>query len=198
MEFFSNKKNESLKFKINSEGIDVDVVEPRLVLVTKENKNYIFLGKISEGICEFKVPELEQYVRGNHGIIRFEIISEDLYFPVWEEKFEIKTKSSIKIEEMYSQIKESSKPNISSVMLDSVEEEVVEEPVEKNIMKPMMESLESEEEVVEKVVEKNTMKPMMGTLESEEEVVVESIIEAVKEEVIEEEVVEPILESVKE
>lgn len=184
MEFFSNKKNETLKFKINSEGIDVNVVEPRLVLVTKENKNYIFLGKINEGVCEFKVPELEQYTKGNHGIVRFEIISEDLYFPVWEEKFEIKTKSTIKIDEAYTQIKEASKPNISSVMLDSDETNVDDEPIIKNTMKPIMESLEDDEPI------KQVVEPIVEQIIESSEPIVESIKE--------EESSEPIVENVKE
>ena len=42
MEFFNNKENENLKFKINSEGVDINKIEPRLILTTKENKNYLF------------------------------------------------------------------------------------------------------------------------------------------------------------
>ena len=42
MELFNNKENEILKFKINSEGIDVNNIEPRLILITKENKNVEF------------------------------------------------------------------------------------------------------------------------------------------------------------
>jgi hypothetical protein len=104
MEFFNNKNNESLKFKINSEGIDLENIEPRLILITKENKNYLFIGKVNNGICKFDIPELENFKKGDTGLIKFEIISEDLYFPVWKDEFEIKTKVNIKVEEMISQI----------------------------------------------------------------------------------------------
>jgi hypothetical protein len=113
MELFNNKENEILKFKINSEGIDVDDVEPRLILITKENKNILFIGKIEKDICKFDIPQLSLYEKGDHGKIKFEIISEDLYFPVWQDEFEIKSKASIKIEEMVSEIQHSSKPRIS-------------------------------------------------------------------------------------
>lgn len=112
MEFFNNKNNESLKFKINSEGIDIENIEPRLILITKENKNYLFIGKVNNGICKFDIPELENFKKGDTGLIKFEIISEDLYFPVWKDEFEIKTKVNIKVEEMISQIIEEPKKKI--------------------------------------------------------------------------------------
>jgi len=110
MEFFNNKENDTLKFKINSDGIDINKVESRLILTTKENKNYIFFGEVQNGICKFNVPELGLYEKGHQGKVRFEIISEDLYFPVWEDNFEIKSKASVKIEEMITEIQEASKP----------------------------------------------------------------------------------------
>ena len=100
MELFNNKENEILKFKINSEGIDVNNIEPRLILITKENKNVLLIGEIDKDICRFNIPELTLYEKGDNGKIKFEIISEDLYFPVWEDKFEIKTKASIKVDEV--------------------------------------------------------------------------------------------------
>jgi hypothetical protein len=114
MELFNNKENDSLKFKINSEGIDVNKVEPRLVLITKENKNYLFLGEIHNDVCKFNIPRLELLNTGDEGKIKFEIISEDMYFSVWEDNFHIKTKANIKIEEMISQInKEEEKKKIT-------------------------------------------------------------------------------------
>jgi len=104
MELFNNKENDSLKFKINSEGIDVNKIEPRLILITKENKNYLFLGEIHNDVCKFNIPKLETLNTGDNGKIKFEIISEDMYFPVWEDEFQIKTKANIKIEEMISTI----------------------------------------------------------------------------------------------
>lgn len=107
MELFNNKENENLKFKINSEGIDINKVEPRLILTTKENINYLFIGEIHNDVCKFKIPKLEQFETGNSGKIKFEIINEDMYFQVWEDEFKIKTKANIKIEEMISQIDKS-------------------------------------------------------------------------------------------
>ena len=109
MELFNNKDNDYLKFKINSEGVNINNIEPRLILTTNENKNYLFIGILENGICKFDIPELQMYEKGDNGKIKFEIISEELYFPVWEDTFEIKTKSSIKIEEMVSEKKEESK-----------------------------------------------------------------------------------------
>jgi len=113
MELFNNKPNDYLKFKLNSEGVDENKIEPRLILITRENKNYFIMGEIENGICKFDVPELTLYEKGDTGKIKFEIISEELYFPVWEEKFEIKTKSTVKIEEMISEVKNVATPKIS-------------------------------------------------------------------------------------
>jgi len=129
MELFNNKNNESLKFKINSEGIDTDKMEARLILTTNENKNYLFIGTLNENICKFDIPELKTYKKGDFGKMKFEIISEDLYFPVWEDSFEIKTKSTVKIEEMISEVNETSKTPIinASVIKEKSEPRLGEE-----------------------------------------------------------------------
>jgi len=119
MEFFNNKENDSLKFKINSEGIDINKIEPRLILVTKENKNYLFIGEINNDICRFDIPKLESLNTNDEGKIKFEIISEDMYFPVWEDKFHVKTKANIKIEEMITQInkeEETKKVSVKAIL----------------------------------------------------------------------------------
>lgn len=119
MEFFNNSANDNLKFKLNSDGVDLNKIEPRLILTTKNNENYFFIGEINNGVCEFDIPELKLYEKGDYGKIRFEIISEDeTYFPVWEDKFEIKAKASIKLEEMVSEIvKQNPKPKITSDLI---------------------------------------------------------------------------------
>ncbi len=128
MELFNNKENETLKFKINSDGIDVGNIEPRLILITKENKNVLLIGEIDKDICRFNIPQLNIYEKGEHGKIKFEIISEDLYFPVWQDDFEIKSKASIKIEEMIQEIQQSThkKPSISVT-----EAKIESKPIEK-------------------------------------------------------------------
>ena len=106
MEFFNNKENESLKFKLNSEGVDINKIEARLILKGKgKSINYLLIGEMMNNeVCKFDVPKLELFEKGDIGTIKFEIISDDLYFPVWSDNFEIKTKANIKIEEMITQI----------------------------------------------------------------------------------------------
>lgn len=67
MEFFNNSNNESLKFKLNTEGINLNRIEPRLILTTSDNKNYFFIGKLKEDICEFSIPELSLYEKNDNG-----------------------------------------------------------------------------------------------------------------------------------
>lgn len=118
MEFFNNKSNDSIRFQINTEGTNLNKVETRLIFTTENNKNYLFFGKIQEDKCVFDIPELKIYEQGEQGKIKFEIISDDLYFPVWEDKFEIKTKVNITLEKMISNIqsteeKTTTKPKFS-------------------------------------------------------------------------------------
>ena len=150
MEFFNNKENESLKFKINSEGININNIEPRLILVTKENKNYLFIGEITNDVCKFNIPKLESLNTDDEGKIKFEIISEDMYFPVWEDKFHIKTKANIKIEEMISQMKQDDEPKKVSVRA-ILETEKKEEPKRKELEHIK----ESKKEPMPKVKEEN-------------------------------------------
>ena len=125
MEFYNNDKNDKLKFKINIEGIDINNIEPRLI-ITNENKNYLFFGKVNDSICTFDLPELSNYNKGDTGKIKFEIVSEDLYFPVWSDDFEIKTRASVKIEELYQEIQQPSKPKVAVNAILEKEKPVVE------------------------------------------------------------------------
>lgn len=129
MELFNNKENDSLKFKINSEGINVNNIEPRLVIITKENKNYLFIGEVHNDICKFNIPKLESLSTGDEGKIKFEIISEDMYFPVWEDDFKVKTKANIKIEEMISQINKNQEETKKVSVRAILETEKKEEPI---------------------------------------------------------------------
>jgi len=112
----------------NSEGINVKNIEPRLILTTNENKNYLFIGKMEEDICKFSIPELKSYKKGDNGRMKFEIISEDLYFPVWEDNFEINTKATIQLESVVNDVKEEVKPKITATVN-------VQPVIEKNVPK---------------------------------------------------------------
>jgi len=175
MELFNNKENEIIKFKLNSEGIDVNNIEPRLILTTKENKNILFIGEIDKDICRFNIPELNLYEKGDHGKIKFEIISEDLYFAVWQDEFEIKSKASIKIEEMVSEIQQNSqkqKPRIS-VLETKIENKPIKEKKKEEEIKinKTLSNLEKIFENIAPVIEEEDDKP-------------ETLKQAIKEETI--------------
>jgi len=128
MEFFNNKANDKLKFKLNAEGINTSEIEPRLVFNSKDKMNCIIFGKIKEGICTFDIPELKLYEKNDSGDIKFELVSKDLYFSVWEDKFTIKTKTSIKLDEMVRESVEEERPKIkvsleAKPIVEKVEEE---------------------------------------------------------------------------
>jgi len=154
MEFFNNKKNEKLKFKINSEGINTNEIKSRLIFETSQNENYIFYGKIENGICVFDIPELKIYEKNETGKINFEIISGELYFPVWNDKFEIKTKVNITLEKLIEETvatEEYKKPKISTEMI--VENNA--EPVIETKIEPEVILEKNEPEIIPEAIKEN-------------------------------------------
>lgn len=184
MEFFNNKENDILKFKLNSEGIDVNNIEPRLILTTNENKNYLLIGKVEDGVCKFNVPQLSIYEKGDHGKIKFEIISEDLYFPVWKDEFEIKTKVNITLEKMITDIQQDSiksKPTISVTEAKVEVQPRVE--VQPKIEPEIIKENKVEPEIKNSVLEKNLdiKKPFVPIIEEDEEYVeIKNTIKTIK------------------
>lgn len=163
MEFFNNTDNDTLKFKLNSDGIDLNKIEARLILTTKENKNYFFVGSLNKDVCEFDVPELNLYEKGDHGKIKFEIISEDNYFPVWDDTFDIKTKASIKIQEMTSESK-NNKPHVVSMIIEKrSDNKMMDKPVERKIDKPVERKTETRGETSKNLNQQKKKKIVIST-----------------------------------
>lgn len=161
MEFFDNNPNDRLNFKINIEGIDIDKIEPRLI-IKNEKSNYLFFGKINDSICTFDIPELASYKKGDEGEIKFEIISEDLYFPVWTDTFEIKTKRSVKIEELYQEITQKPKPVVSANAI--LEKTTPKEEVKEEIKEEVKPKIKPEIRIVEEpIVETKVEEPKEDT-----------------------------------
>jgi len=152
MEFFNNQNNNNLKFKLNTQGIDYREVEPRLVFSTNENVNIIIFGKINEGVCTFDIPELKVYEKENSGSLKFELVSQDMYFNVWEEKFNIKTKSFVKVDEVYSD-ESINKPSIEAIF-EKVEPSEEEKVIEEDKVKDKEEEIK--EEIKEEKIEEKT------------------------------------------
>ena len=182
MEFFNNKDNDTLKFKINSEGININNIEPRLLLMTKENKNILLVGRIENDTCKFDMPQLGLYEKGDKGKIKFEIISEEMYFPVWEDNFEINSKATIKIEEMVNEIQQKSKkPTISveSTSIDSKpvfekkedkkEDEVKKEDIKTNKTLSKLESIfDNQNVIIDEDIEDNEIEEKNENIKKEE------------------------------
>lgn len=153
MELFNNENNDKLKFKINSEGIDINNIEPRLILTTNENKNYLFIGKVNNDICEFNIPELESYKKGDNGDIKFEIISEGLYFPVWNDKFDIITKASIQLEQVENIEEKPKRKEINIEAQPIIEKKEIKKKVNENIKTEKKKKIENQ-----KPIKKNSQK----------------------------------------
>lgn len=93
---YNNQLNESLKFKIDSTGVETQLLENRLVIIS-EKVNRIIFGEINEDNQSiFKIPKLSEFAAGDTGKIHFEIVGDGSYFKVWESEFLINSKNEIK------------------------------------------------------------------------------------------------------
>lgn len=185
MDFYNNKKNDTLKFKLNAEGIDMRNMEARLIFRSKNSKNMLLVGTINEGYCIFDVPELNIYEKDEHGDVKFEVVASDgnndfVYFQPWKNTFNVKSQASMKVEEVIETIaKTKEKPSISA----SVEIVQSKEPEKKIPKKRIFENKQVEEEI--KIdPELNPYKDIKEYLKTDEEKV-EKVVESKEEDEIE-------------
>ena len=157
MDFFNNKDNDILKFKINSTGVDTSTIETRLVLKSNENKNYVFFGTIIDETCSFEIPNLSLYENNTIGNVKFEIISGDMYFNVWSDQLNIKSKVESTLEKIEEEVNKVIRPNFtaSTIQPETVKKDVKPEIVKESV-KPKEEKI-IKPEIVEKEVKEETI-----------------------------------------
>ncbi len=154
MDFYNNNNNEPLKFRLNVEGIDTNNIETRLIFKTNENKNYLFFGKVEDDVCIFDLPKLGLFEKNDSGIIKFEIVSDDLYFPVWSDKFNVKTKASITFEQLVSETVESptkQKPKVSAIIetiITKDEKPIIKEKIKESVKKETVKEISKEKKII--------------------------------------------------
>lgn len=86
-ELYLTKKNK-FECEININGTSLSKVEPRMILETKKC-SVMFKGKIYDsGVCVVNLTNLEDFFNINDtGIMKLEVVAEDLLFVPWESRY---------------------------------------------------------------------------------------------------------------
>jgi hypothetical protein len=126
---YTDKPN---KFSCNIEVDGTSLANSKVRLVIEsDNFNYMFNGVIYEnGTCEVNIPKTKGFLsESNKGLMRLEVIADDVYFEPWSSEFQVK--ASKKVNVVVAEQVEDVKPKIKV--------EVNQEP-EKKIEKPIVEN----------------------------------------------------------
>lgn len=153
---YNNHQNNSLDFKMDITGVETSDITPRLI-IESDGKAHLIEGSIEGTKCSFDVPVLEDFIKGKEGKIFYEvIISEEQYMKVWEEKFEVISKTEVKVLEssfIEEEVKKV-KPNISLTAIEQVKVQPIKEEVEVIEEEEEIPEIEEEIEIEEKIEEK--------------------------------------------
>lgn len=94
---YTDKPN---KFNCNVEieGTSLSKSKVRLVIETNE-MTYMFNGRIENtGICEVNIPKTKHFLpEGTVGVMKLEVIADDVYFEPWSSDFGVKTNKKVNV-----------------------------------------------------------------------------------------------------
>ena len=104
-------KQETFECKIFLEGASLKKATAR-VLIENDDMNVVFNGSIDkDGNCKVPIKKLKGLFEENQkGLMKLEVIAEDVYFKPWESDFIIETSKKIKVE--VKEQKKSTKPKM--------------------------------------------------------------------------------------
>ena len=124
---YTDKPN---KFNCNVEieGTSLSKSKVRLV-IESEDMTYLFNGRIeNNGVCEVNIPKTKHFLsEGSKGLMRLEVIADDVYFEPWSSEFNVKTNKKVNVV-VSEQVEE--KPKLRVQVMEQ-EEVKVSEPVVK-------------------------------------------------------------------
>lgn len=83
---------------IEIEGTSLAKSKVRLVVETNDI-SYMFNGSIeNNGTCEVVIPKTKHFLpEGVRGVMRLEVIADDVYFEPWTSDFEVKTNKKVNV-----------------------------------------------------------------------------------------------------
>jgi hypothetical protein len=94
---YTDKPNK-FNCNIEIEGTSLAKSKVRLVVETDE-MTYMFNGKIENtGVCEVNIPKTKHFLpEGSQGLMRLEVIADDVYFEPWSSEFNVKTNKKVNV-----------------------------------------------------------------------------------------------------
>jgi hypothetical protein len=117
---FTDKPNK-FNCNIEIEGTSLAKSKVRLVIETDE-MSYMFNGNIENtGICEVNIPKTKNFLSENtKGVMRLEVIADDVYFEPWSSDFNVKTTKKVNI--VVSEQIEDEKPKLKVEVIQPKED----------------------------------------------------------------------------
>jgi hypothetical protein len=94
---YTDKPNK-FNCNIEIEGTSLSKSKVRLVVET-EDMSYMFNGRIeNNGLCEVSIPKTKHFLpEGTQGLMRLEVIADDVYFEPWSSQFNVKTNKKVNV-----------------------------------------------------------------------------------------------------
>ena len=129
---YTDKPN---KFNCNIEIEGTSLSKSKVRIVVESNDmTYLFNGRIeNNGICEVNIPKTKNFLsEGSTGLMRLEVIADDVYFEPWSSEFTVKTNKKVNVM-VAEQVEE--KPKLTVQVFE--QEEPKERKVIQNEKKPL-------------------------------------------------------------
>ena len=94
---YTDKPNK-FNCNIEIEGTSLSKSKVRIV-VESDDMTYLFNGRIeNNGICEVNIPKTKSFLsEGSTGLMRLEVIADDVYFEPWSSEFTVKTNKKVNV-----------------------------------------------------------------------------------------------------
>jgi len=105
---------------VQVEGTSLNNSQARIILETNDEISYLFKGKLHEnGICDFNLPKFKNILKeGDHGVLRLEIIADDVHFEPWNSEFSIVADKKVNVVVQEQAVNEKPKISIGNITLD--------------------------------------------------------------------------------
>jgi len=129
---YTDKPNK-FNCNIEIEGTSLSKSKVRLVIETDE-MSYMFNGNIENtGICEVNIPKTKHFLpEGTKGVMRLEVIADDVYFEPWSSDFGVKTNKKVSV--VVESQKEDEKPKLKVEVFQPKQEEIKKEPIKETVV----------------------------------------------------------------
>jgi hypothetical protein len=172
VELYSDRANQVFDFDLTPEGTNKEISDVRIIATfEKHNRDYIFFGKkINEnGKYRIEIPPLKEVKEDTIGKLKLEVVAEDMIFNPWATDFTIKSKKEVRVNEVNNfKTEETPEMKVTSNVVETKKEPIVEKKVDNKSTKPITEKRKSK---IKSFSEQNTkkVKPILENKKSENE-----------------------------